>query len=135
MVFSLFTCKTHHALGRKPNTHNKKKNPLYKDWILFKQLLMLSLFHGWMTETVETLKSQSELGPGMNPNSEHQKFHLEASWRQALSESDKRFVTIISATQVSVSDFPSLEFMGVWHRTTTLLKRQWFCQRIMLLLC
>lgn len=30
MVFSLFTCKTHHAFGRKPNTHNKKKKNLYK---------------------------------------------------------------------------------------------------------
>lgn len=66
-----------------------------------------------MTGTVQTFKSQSELGPGLNPNSEHQKFHLEASWRQALSESDKIFATIISATQVSVSDFPAHEFMGV----------------------
>lgn len=66
-----------------------------------------------MTETAQMFKSQSELGSGMNLNPEHQKFHLEASWRQALSESDKRLATIISATQVSVSDFPAHEFMGV----------------------
>lgn len=64
-----------------------------------------------MTETAQMFKSQSELGPGMNLNPEHQKFHLEASWRQALSESDRRLATIISATQVSVSDFPA--HMGV----------------------
>lgn len=50
---------------------------------------------------------------GMNLNPEHQNFHLEASWRQALSESDKRLATIISATQVSAVDFPAHEFMGV----------------------
>lgn len=66
-----------------------------------------------MTETVQMFKSQSELRPGMNLNPEHQKFHLEASWRQALSESEKRPATIISTTQVSVSDFPDHEFMGI----------------------
>lgn len=74
---------------------------------------MYSLFHGRMAETVQMFKSQSELGPGMNLNPEHQKFHMEASWRQALSESGKRFATIISATQVSASDFPAHEFIGV----------------------
>lgn len=66
-----------------------------------------------MAETVQMFKSQSELGPGMNLNPEHQKFHMEASWRQALTESGKRFATIISATQVSVSDSPAHEFIGV----------------------
>lgn len=75
-----------------------------------------------MAETVQMFKSQSELGPGMNLNAEHQKFHLEASWRQPSSESDKRLATIISAIQVSVSDFPAHEFMGERHGTTTLLQ-------------
>lgn len=57
-----------------------------------------------MTETDQMFKSQSELERCMNLNPEYQNFHLEASWRQALSESGKRLATIISATQVSVAE-------------------------------